>query len=327
MYISEVQAGQKLRKRRFYSPYLGAFQGSTPSEASIDTTRAASRNRSYAQQLGWGSQFNRIAEMLGFRDRSPDEASFIQAVARWQASQPGLSVDGIIGPGTWKVMSAIVSPAGPAPQPPQTAPSDVAAFLERVLQAHIALSTRIKGQPQSDLNRNQLAPVPGTNIEMRSDAAAAAGRMIAAANQDLATEKSAGDLDALKTIRISATSGHRPRAHQERLWREAFPSYYSETAAKRAGLPGGPHGEAAVQLMVKSMSPFIGAPGFSNHQAGLAIDLWQQRVKGNEIRNSRKKYWKDKWKDSWFFRWLQNNAQRFHFYPLKSEAWHWNYRP
>src|SRR6266540_5520392 len=121
MYISEVQSGQKLRKPRFYSPYLGALQGSTVSEASIDMTRAASRNRYYAQQLGWGSQFNRIAEMLGFRDRSPDEASFIQAVARWQTSQPGLSVDGIIGPNTWKVMSAIVSPApsAPATQIPQ----------------------------------------------------------------------------------------------------------------------------------------------------------------------------------------------------------------
>lgn len=334
MYLSEIQAGRKPRKRRFYSPYLGEVQGTAPSEATIDLARAVSRNRYYAQQLGWSTQFNQIANMLGFRDRSPDEASFAQGVARWQASQPGMSVDGVIGPNTWKKMRTILSPASsapssPAPQPGQMLSPDMASFLERVLQAHIARSTKIKGQPQADLSANQLARVAGTNIEMRADAAAAASRMIAAANQDLAAAKSAGDPDAQRTIRISATSGYRGRAHQERLWRGVFPSYYAETAAKRAGLPGGPHGDAAVQLMVKAMAPFIAAPGFSNHQAGLAIDLWQQRTKGNEIRNSRKKFWTDKWQASWFFRWLwlEKNAARFGFQPYDVEPWHWVYRP
>jgi len=332
MYISEVQAGQKPRKRRFYSPYLGEIQGSTSTEAAIDITKAVSRNRYHAQQLGWSAQFNRIAEMLGFRDRSPDEASFARAVARWQASQPGLSVDGVIGPNAWKAMRAIIlpvpnPPAGPTPQPGQVAAPDAAAFLERVLQAHIARSTKIKGQPQPDLRIDQLAPVPGTNVEMRNDAAAAAGRMIAAANQDLAAAKSAGDNDALNTVRISATSGYRGREHQERLWRGAFPSYYSETATKRASLPGGPHGDTAVQLMVKSMSPYIAAPGFSNHQAGVAIDLKQERTRGNEVYNLRQDKWVRKLRDTWFFRWLQSNAARFSFHPYEVEPWHWVYRP
>lgn len=331
MYISEVQSGRKLRKHRFYSPYLGEVQGSTLAEANIDIANAASMNRYYAQQLGWGTQFNRITKMLGFRDRSPDEATFIQAVARWQSSHPGLSVDGVIGPNTWKAIRALVSPAPSAPadltsQPAQAAPSDMVAFRERVLQAHIARSTKIKGQPQQDLSSNQVAPVSGTNIEMRSDAAAAAGRMIAAANQDLAVAKSGGDPDALRTIRISATSGYRGRAHQERLWRSAFPSYYTETAARRARLPGGPHGDAAVHLMVKSMSPFIAAPGFSNHQAGVAIDLKQERVRGSEVYNLRQDKWVRKLRETWFFRWLQGNAARFGFYPYEVEPWHWVYR-
>lgn len=121
MYISEVQSGQKLRKRRFYSPYLGEIEGSILGETGLDVARAVSRNRYYAQQLGWGLQFDRIAGMLGFRNRSPDETSFARAVARWQASRPGLSVDGIIGPNTWRVMRPFVTPgqttpASPAPQ-------------------------------------------------------------------------------------------------------------------------------------------------------------------------------------------------------------------
>lgn len=331
MYLSEVRAGKKLRKRRFYSPYLGEAPTSPSRALTIDLARAAAKNRDYAQRLGWGSQFKRIVALLGFRDYSPDESTFIQAVARWQASRPGLVPDGIIGPKTWQAMRGFLLPVSTgasnlAPAPAQAASPD-AAFVERVLQGHIARSTKSKGQPQPDLRSDQLGPVSGTQIEMRADAATAASQMLAQANQDLAAAKSARDPDALRTVRLSATSGYRGRAHQERLWRGAFPGYYSETASKRASLPGGPHGDAAVQLMVKAMSPFIAAPGFSNHQAGVAIDLWQQRVPGSEIHNSRKKLWRDKWESSWFFHWLQSNAARFGFRPYPVEPWHWEYRP
>jgi LAS superfamily LD-carboxypeptidase LdcB len=166
---------------------------------------------------------------------------------------------------------------------------------------------------------------------MRTDAADMAGKMIAAANQDLAQASANGDADAQRTIRISATSGYRGSAHQERLWREYFHTkYYPQTAADRAQLPGGSHGEAAVQFMLDYVAPKIAAPGFSNHQAGVAIDLWQERTKGNEIRNStstKPVNWPEKWRRTWFFDWLQGNAVRFHFHPYTVEPWHWEYRP
>ena len=92
-------------------------------------------------------------------------------------------------------------------------------------------------------------------------------------------------------------------------------------------MPGGPHGDAAVTYMVGYVSPKIAAPGFSNHQAGLAIDLKQERTRGNEIYNSTDPEWVQKWQSTWFFRWLQQNAARFGFSPYTVEPWHWEYRP
>jgi hypothetical protein len=201
------------------------------------------------------------------------------------------------------------------------------AFRERVLKSHIARSTGRKGTPHPDLPAASLAPVPGTNIEMKTDAAIAAGNLLAGANRDLIAAKAAGDLDALRTIRITATSGYRSRGYQERLWRRYFGRYYNQTATQRAKLSGGPHGDEAVSYMVRYVSPKIGAPGFSNHQAGLAIDFWQERTKGNGIENSTKPAWVSAWQASWFFRWLNTNAARFGFYPYIVEPWHWEYRP
>ncbi|MCL4297996.1 MAG: DUF4157 domain-containing protein [Anaerolineae bacterium] len=203
------------------------------------------------------------------------------------------------------------------------------AFLEQVLNAHIASSTRRRKQPLPDLNGEELAVVSGTNIKMRTDAANAAGNLIAAANQALEVDKQAGEADAAKTIRISATSGYRERSHQENLWRKYFKrskGYYERTAVKRAKLQGGEHGDAAVSFMVKYIAPKIAAPGFSNHQAGLAIDLWQERTKGNRISNSTDSDAIDKWHNTWFFHWLQENAATFKFEEYPKEPWHWTYR-
>ncbi|MBI1925777.1 D-alanyl-D-alanine carboxypeptidase family protein [Candidatus Poribacteria bacterium] len=201
-------------------------------------------------------------------------------------------------------------------------------FLERVLAAHIARSTQRKGSPLPDLPAANVSPVPGTKIAMRTDASIVAGTLLSAANLALVAAKAAGDRDALKTIRISATSGYRSRTRQEQLWRNYFQGYYNETAATRAKLPGGAHGDEAVNYMVRYVSPKIAAPGFSNHQAGLAIDFWQERTKGNEIRNSTRPKWVSAWQNTWFFsRWLTANAARFGFYPYVDEPWHWEYRP
>ena len=127
-------------------------------------------------------------------------------------------------------------------------------FRERVLKAHIARSTQRKGTPHSDLPETSLAPVPGTNIQMRTDAAHEAGNLLAAANRDLIAARNDGVLDALRTIRITARSGHRNRNDQTYLWRQYFKKYYNQTIAARAQLAGGPHGKEAVSYMVEYVS-------------------------------------------------------------------------
>jgi hypothetical protein len=163
---------------------------------------------------------------------------------------------------------------------------------------------------------------------MRRDAAEAAGRLIAAANEALAGAQRGGAVDARLTERVGATSGYRGSEHQARLWRGYFPDYYGRTAGQRATLPGGPHGPAAVRHMIDvfRIPRWIAAPGYSNHQDGIAIDLRQRRRAGSGIRNSSNPAQLAAWRRSWLHGWLVQNAQTFGFQPYAREPWHWVFR-
>lgn len=206
-------------------------------------------------------------------------------------------------------------------------------FRDRVLAAHLARSRKSRGAPQRDLDKAERSAVPGTGIEMRSDAAAAAARLLAAANADLATAQQAGDADALRTVRIGASSGYRPRDHQQRLWLDYFPGYYRRTMAAREALAGGPHSDAAVAYLLKSrkaggfgLGGRIAAPGYSNHQNGIAIDFLQERKPGQRIRNRSDDASRGTWRKSWFHGWLRARAADFGFQPIATEEWHWEFR-
>jgi len=207
--------------------------------------------------------------------------------------------------------------------------ADQVAFREAVLRAHLERARRRRGPPQSDLSPQQLAPVAGTTISMRADAAAAAGRMLAAANSALSAGKVGQDADALRTVSLTASSGYRGRAHQEGLWRGVFRRYYNETQSARAGMQGGPQGAAAITYMLETyrVPSRIAAPGYSNHQNGIAIDLRQRRTRGNRIRNSTAAKPVTAWRSTWFFTWIQSNAATFGFQPYTREPWHWEFRP
>jgi LAS superfamily LD-carboxypeptidase LdcB len=203
------------------------------------------------------------------------------------------------------------------------------AFRQQVLDAHLARSRRLKGLPQPDLTDRQLAPVHGTSVTMRPDAAAAADHLFEAANADLASAQAAGDADALRTRRLTANSGYRGSDHQRSLWLGYFRNYYNKTRKQRAAIADGPHSAKAVSYMldVFNLPNRIAAPGYSNHQGGIAIDFMQDRAKGYPISNSYEEGEQRKWRATWFFDWLQRNAARFGFKQYKKEAWHWEYRP
>jgi D-alanyl-D-alanine carboxypeptidase len=215
-----------------------------------------------------------------------------------------------------------------------TGTADQKDFLERVLKAHIALSSSLAKHVLPDLSGDELEDVPGTDVQMKKGAGAAAGRLIADANDALKVARAAGDPDAKLTTRISATSGYRGRSHQEELWRSYFPGHYDDTRALRAKVGkkkgGGEHGDAAVLATRDYVRHWIAAPGFSNHQAGIAIDLKQLRVKGQDIHNSRKAAELDSWHASWLWNWLdasgKGQAQAHEFGPYEREPWHWEYK-
>jgi hypothetical protein len=149
--------------------------------------------------------------------------------------------------------------------------ADQIAFRDRVLAAHLALSKKARGAPLPDLPDDALKYVPGTTIPTLPDTAAAAGRLLAVANADLARAQQAGDADALRTIRLSVISGYRGSKKQRNLWLGYFSAkngYYDRTQAARENFPEGPHSDQAVAYMLKpqryggfGLTARIAAPG------------------------------------------------------------------
>ncbi|WP_457143988.1 D-alanyl-D-alanine carboxypeptidase family protein [Mycobacterium sp. URHB0021] len=216
---------------------------------------------------------------------------------------------------------------------PWTGSADQIAFRERVLAAHLAHRRKGRGSPLPDLSpedEKRLVTVPGTKIKTFPATAAAAGRLLTAAHVDLAKDKDAGDVDALRTIALGVSSGYRSSRTQRDLWLRYFEDYYNQTRTERAKILAGPHSEKATEYMLEpggfGLRGKIGAPGYSNHQNGIAVDFLQTRIVGHAIKNSSTRDWRKAWYASWFHRWLRNNAHLFGFQPIPTEEWHWEYR-
>lgn len=204
-------------------------------------------------------------------------------------------------------------------------------FQNRVLAAHIKRTKARRGPPLPDLSDNQLAIIPGSAVKSKIATAAAAGRMLAAANSDLALAQANGDPDALKIKRLFANSGYRSSDHQRKLWLGYFPKYYKRTRAVREEFAEGRHSDRARDHMLDpkgfGLGGRIAAPGYSNHQNGIAVDLRQELANGKFIANDSDSASRSIWRKTWFHKWLKANAATYGFLPLASEEWHWEYKP
>ncbi len=210
-------------------------------------------------------------------------------------------------------------------------------FRDRVLAAHLARSKAGRGAAQRDLLPTELEKIPGTSVETAHETARTAGSLLSAANRDLKIAQQAGDADARRTVRLTATSGYRGSDYQRQLWLGYFSDkggYYDRTRSARDKLPAGPHSDEAVAYMLKprkqggfGLGGRIAAPGYSNHQGGIAVDLKQVRTNGNAIYNKSDDASRERWRDTWFHRWLIANAAMHDFKPIPTEEWHWEYRP
>jgi LAS superfamily LD-carboxypeptidase LdcB len=119
-------------------------------------------------------------------------------------------------------------------------------------------------------------------------AAAAAWRAMRAAYQ----------ADTGDAVRLRILSGYRSSARQAALFARAVEQYGSEAAARR----------------------WVAPPGSSAHQSGRALDL---DIDGGSLSSRRV----DAMRATVTWRWLDENARAFGFYPYNNEPWHWEYNP
>lgn len=128
--------------------------------------------------------------------------------------------------------------------------------------------------------------------------------------------------------RFRVLSAYRSARKQFMNWQLNFPEYYRRTTAERSRTAGGALGGDAVELLARYMEQRLASPGYSFHNAGIAIDFitWEG---GREFSALTQPDVLSGWKRTWFFHWLSENAQQFHFFQNGGidEPWHWEYRP
>jgi uncharacterized protein YcbK (DUF882 family) len=186
------------------------------------------------------------------------------------------------------------------------------AFMRAVYDKQFQQST---GDFVMDLPETALDTIEGHKA--RTDAAAAARRLLAAARAELAL--------AHPNVHIGILSAYRPATRQFTIWQgrnpsgkdpgSGFPHYYREAIGKRI-VSAGDFSPEAVAKVARYVGGYIASPGYSNHQDGLAFDFGVGE-RGHRLGRLKR--------GSWFHVWLQRNAKDFK--PLPTEAWHWTYRP
>lgn len=189
-------------------------------------------------------------------------------------------------------------------------------FMKRVYDINLAISDS-RGTFIADTPDSQLGEIE-SGFKMRAEAAESCKKLFAAARSDIAADSNI-------KVTLGLTSAYRSASHQFQLWQDYFPDYYKNTTSQREAIAAGIHSEEAAQLLAKYIRPKIAAPGYSNHNKGLAVDF-KNTENGITLRNKTKKEDIEKWQASWFWKWLNANAAQNNFYAYVAEPWHWEYR-
>lgn len=137
-----------------------------------------------------------------------------------------------------------------------------------------------------------------------------------------------------KDVNIYISSGYRSATTQYNSWDSNFYKYYDRAINEKV-ISKGDYTENAVSALSKFIRAKLGAPGYSNHQHGRAIDFflleWNPKLQSKEKfpvdtgRDKNKVLHSDRWRKTWFWNWLRNNAFSFGFCPYEKEPWHWEY--
>lgn len=214
------------------------------------------------------------------------------------------------------------------------------AFKQHVYELHVNRNIAAGRKRIFDLPPSELAEIPTTHILMRKDAAEHLGKLLAAARADLAQDLASTATDPASVERraraervkdIAINNAYRSASHQFRIWDGGFAHSLEATKTQREACVGGEFGEAAADLLRDYIGVRIAAPGFSNHQGGIAVDFSLDlkpapgAADGHTLGPSMAQ--NDSWKQSWLWNWLNRRAGEFGFIPYEAEAWHWEYRP
>jgi hypothetical protein len=198
-------------------------------------------------------------------------------------------------------------------------------FKAEVKQAQIQYLITEKGrQFFEDIPDAELDTIEGEH-RMRKIAAQSCRKLLAAARAALSEDKGGKDGKALLTTNISVLSAYRNFAQDTRAWNRAFDKHYEKTKVLRAGLAGGPHGDAAVAHLMNVLKGKKAPPGYSNHSNGMAVDFGTSFERQDYTTNTDSDH-RAGWRRTWFHRWLVSNARSFGFHPLATEEWHWDFR-
>jgi LAS superfamily LD-carboxypeptidase LdcB len=208
----------------------------------------------------------------------------------------------------------------PASELTPCATEEETAFKHEVYEAHFRRASRAH-EYFPGLTKNLALVEHG--YEMRSDAAAAARSLLAAARAELKRQQDAGDAHARRVTSITLTSGYRDPRKDFRLWDSYYQGFYNETRADRRALPGGEHGKQAAAYLAAHIGKYKAAPGYSKHTQGIAFDI--TTTEGG-VHYTADKRQNAAWESTWLRQWLLGNAARFGFHPIATEAWHWEYR-
>lgn len=206
------------------------------------------------------------------------------------------------------------------------------AFKQRVYRLHVERGEKSARARIYDLPPEALKLIPGTDVVMRWDAALALGRLLAAANKEWAEDVKSDDAaraerrqKAAQVKELAVNNAYRSASTQFAIWDRNFAKYLADTQTERAALAGGEYGEKAAQLLRDYIGVRVAAPGFSNHQGGIAVDF-ALRLKDDKTLSASMAQ-TDPWKSSWFWDWLNRRAGAFGFVPYLPEPWHWEYKP
>src|SRR5262249_51724564 len=207
-------------------------------------------------------------------------------------------------------------------------------FMRATYQAHVAASGRRRAFVEV-LPGDALADLPHGG-QLRREAVPALRRMLDDAPSPLAAPpaprdpapaaaRPAGAPAAQAPVDFGVTSAYRPALQQYRLWNGRFPRYFAQTARERASQPGGATGEAAARWLAHWIGRWLGAPGFSNHNDGRAVDLMCRLTSGRRLAANRSDI--PAWRATWLHRWLTEPAAPYRLRPHLPPPWHPEYRP